>query len=58
MWPVSFKQVKRKIKEYRKKNKKDLGLDSLEFQGDLDSEDSDDYEDEVDQPDPILNPVL
>ena len=58
MWPVSFKQVKRKIKEYRKKNKKDLGLDSLEFQGDLDSKDSDDYEDEVDQPNPIPNPVL
>jgi hypothetical protein len=58
IWPVSFKQVRRKIKEYGKKNKKDLGLDSLEFQGDPDSEDSNDYKDEVDQSNPIPNPVL
>jgi hypothetical protein len=38
-------QVKRKIKEYGKKNKKNLGLDSLEFTGEPNSEDSDDRED-------------
>ena len=58
IWPVSFKQVRRKIKAYRKKNKKDLRLNSLEFQSDSDSKDSDDYKDEVDQPNPILNPIL
>jgi hypothetical protein len=42
MWLLSFIQVKRKIKEYRKKNKKDLGLEFLEFTRDPDSEDSDD----------------
>jgi hypothetical protein len=45
MWPLSFTQVKRKIKEYRKKNRKDLGLDGLEFVGEPDSKDSNDCED-------------
>ena len=31
IWPVSFVQVKVKIKEYSKRSKKDLGLASLEF---------------------------
>jgi hypothetical protein len=39
---LSFTQVKRKIKEYGKKNKKDLGLDGLEFIREPDSEDSND----------------
>lgn len=56
MWPLSFTQVKCKIKEYGKKNKKDLGLDFLEFIGEPDSEDSDDQEDN--QPDPIPDPAL
>ena len=37
IWPISFKQVKRKIKEYRKKSKKDTSLDFLEFSSDPDS---------------------
>jgi hypothetical protein len=45
MWPLSFTQVKRKIKEYGKKNRKDLRLDGLEFAGEPDSEDSNDCED-------------
>lgn len=31
IWPVSFKAVQKKIKEYEKKSKKDTGLDVLEF---------------------------
>ena len=58
MWPLSFTQVKRKIKEYGKKNKKDLGLEFLEFTGDPDSEDSDDQEEGVDQSNPIPAPAL
>jgi hypothetical protein len=56
MWPLSFTQVKRKIKEYRKKNKKDLGLDGLEFTGEPNSKDSNDYKDN--QSNPIPDPAL
>ena len=56
MWPLSFTQVKRKIKEYGKKNRKDLGLDGLEFAGELDSKDSNDCKDN--QSNPIPNPAL
>jgi hypothetical protein len=31
IWPVSFKTVKKKLKEYKKKSKKDTGLDVLKF---------------------------
>jgi hypothetical protein len=31
IWPVSFKAVKKKLKEYGKKTKKDTGLNLLEF---------------------------
>lgn len=31
IWPVSFKAVKKKLKEYGKKKKRDTGLDYLEF---------------------------
>ena len=58
MWPVSFKQVKRKLKEYRKKNKKDTGLDFLEFSGELDSSDSDDNKKDQSQDNPIADPQL
>jgi hypothetical protein len=40
VWPVSFKQVKRKIKEYGKKNAKDTRLAFLEFSREPDSSDS------------------
>jgi hypothetical protein len=38
IWPVSFKAVKRKLKEYGKKSKKDTGLHLLEFGSESESE--------------------
>jgi hypothetical protein len=38
IWPVSFKAVKKKLKEYGKKKKKDTGLEHLEFGSESDSE--------------------
>jgi hypothetical protein len=38
IWPVSFKAVKRKLKEYGKKTKKDTGLHLLEFRSESESE--------------------
>jgi len=39
---MSFKQVKRKLKEYGRKSKKDTGLEFLEYSGsDSDSEKED-----------------
>jgi hypothetical protein len=52
---LSFTQIKRKIKEYGKKNKKDLGLEFLEFAGEPDSEDSNDQDN---QSEPIPDPAL
>ena len=31
IWPISFKAVQRKIKEYGKKRRRDTGLENLEF---------------------------
>jgi hypothetical protein len=31
IWPVSFKAVKKKLKEYRKKSRKDTRLEILEY---------------------------
>src|SRR5271163_2108139 len=45
IWPVSFKAVKKKLKEYGKKKKRDTGLDHLEFRSESDSES------EIEQPD-------
>ena len=56
-WPVSFKQVKRKIKEYGRKNKNDTGLDFLEFKGDPDSSDSE-AENGLLEEEPVLDPQL
>ncbi len=42
MWPVSFKAVKKKLKEYGKKKKKDTGLDFLEYGSDSDNEEEED----------------
>jgi hypothetical protein len=36
IWPVSFKAVKKKLKEYGKKKKRDTGLEHLEFGSDSD----------------------
>jgi len=54
IWPVSFKAVKRKLKEYGKKNKKDTGLEVLEFGSESESE----SEAEDKEQDPILDPIL
>jgi hypothetical protein len=39
--PVSFKAVKRKLKEYDKKSRKDIGLEVLEFGSELESKTED-----------------
>jgi len=38
MWPVSFKAVQKKLKEYGKKRKKDTGLEYLEFGSESEAE--------------------
>ena len=38
IWLVSFKAVQKKLKEYRKKKKKDIGLEYLEFGSKLEVE--------------------
>ena len=38
IWPISFKAVKKKLKEYGKKQKKDIGLDFLEYGSESESE--------------------
>jgi hypothetical protein len=40
IWPVSFKAVKRKLKEYGKKTRKDTGLHLLEYGLESESNDS------------------
>jgi hypothetical protein len=52
IWPVSFKAVKKKLKEYGKKSKKDTGLDSLEYGSESESEAEDG------EPKPVLDPTL
>jgi hypothetical protein len=49
--------VKRKIKEYRRKNKNDTGLDFLEFRGDLDSSNSE-AENGLSEEELVLDPQL
>src|SRR6516162_8552645 len=38
IWPVSFKAVKKKLKEYGKKKKRDTGLEFLEYSSSSGSE--------------------
>ena len=38
MWPVSFKAIQKKLKEYGKKKRKDIGLEYLEFSSELEEE--------------------
>jgi len=55
IWPISFKAVKRKLKEYRKKSKKDTGLYFLEIGSESESEsESDNKATAI----PILDPIL
>jgi hypothetical protein len=47
IWPVSFKAVKKKLKEYGRKSKKDTGLNLLEFGSESESESEAEAEDEA-----------
>ena|SRR5947209_5719857 len=38
IWLVSFKAVKKKLKEYRKKSRNNTGLDSFEYRSESESE--------------------
>jgi len=55
IWPVSFKAVKKKLKEYGKKSKRDTGIDFLEMGS---SSESDDELLVTQQLDPIPNTLL
>jgi hypothetical protein len=60
VWPVSFKMVKKKLKEYRRKTRKDTGLDTLEYGSNTESNSEED-EEEVNQEanqELIANPQL
>ena len=57
MWPVSFKAVKRKLKEYSKKKRQDTSLDFLEYGSEL-SLGSDDSDNERRGLEPVLDPQL
>jgi hypothetical protein len=56
IWLVSFKAIKKKLKEYGKKKKKDMGLEFLEYGSSSNSE----LEEQVRErePNPIPNPQL
>jgi hypothetical protein len=51
IWPVSFKAVKKKLKEYGKKSRKDTGLEIMEYGSESGSE-GDKEEGEGPTPDP------
>jgi hypothetical protein len=57
MWLVSFKAVKKKLKEYGKKRRQDTSLDFLEYRS-KSSLGSDDSDAEGKGLEPILNPQL
>ena len=38
VWPVSFKAVQKKLKEYSKKKRQDTGLECLEFGSESEAE--------------------
>jgi hypothetical protein len=54
IWPVSFKAVKKKLKEYGKKSRKDTRLKILEYKSESGSEE-DKEKKEVPTPDPQLS---
>jgi hypothetical protein len=56
IWPVSFKAVKKKLKEYGKKKRKNTGLEFLEYGSSLDLDDETLLGDR--QPNPIPDPRL
>jgi hypothetical protein len=53
VWPMSFKAVKKKLKEYGKKKKRDTGLDFLEYGSESESESETERE-----LDPVPDPQL
>ncbi|EKD20232.1 hypothetical protein MBM_02184 [Drepanopeziza brunnea f. sp. 'multigermtubi' MB_m1] len=53
MWPISFSQIQRKLKEYSKKSKKEAGLHILEY-GETSDLEEDEYSFSIDkQPDEL-----
>jgi hypothetical protein len=54
IWPVSFKAVKKKLKEYGKKSKKDTGLAFLEYGSKSESESKAETEARH-KPEPLIN---
>jgi hypothetical protein len=57
VWPVSFKAVKKKLKEYGKKKKRDTGLAFLEYGSESESESELESETEREL-DPVPDPQL
>jgi viroplasmin and RNaseH domain-containing protein len=59
IWPVSFKAVKKKLKEYSKKKKRDTSLEHLEFGSESNSKSNSKLEIErLDKREPKLAPKL
>ena len=56
IWPISFKAVKRKLKEYGKKSKKDTGLYLLEIGSESESESESESDKAITTP--IPDPML
>jgi hypothetical protein len=54
MWPVSFKAVKKKLKEYGKKKRRDTSLEFLEYRSES-SSGSDDSDVEGRGLEPVLD---
>jgi hypothetical protein len=54
IWPVSFKAVKKKLKEYGKKSKKDTGLAFLKYRSESESE-SEAKAEARHEPEPLIN---
>jgi hypothetical protein len=55
IWPISFKAVKKKLKKYGKKSKKDTGLAFLEYGSESESESEAEAEARH-KPEPLINP--
>jgi hypothetical protein len=56
-WPVSFKAVKKKLKEYDKKSKKDTGLAFLKYRSESEAEAEPEPEPEArHKPEPLIDP--
>jgi hypothetical protein len=58
IWPVSFKAVKKKLKEYGKKGKKDTSLHMLEFGSNNSSTSKEELESRPRETSPIPDPQL